>query len=115
MLGKIVLIYVLFAFAHLILRVWIVGTERKELPDEGKEISTWGKIIIALICIITCIVIIVVDGPEGTAMKWFWMLLIIIASGFQSFIDWKYLKSSKQYMVSLIALLIGVFLVYFIM
>ncbi|MEC0093150.1 DUF4181 domain-containing protein [Paenibacillus macquariensis] len=112
--GKIGLICILLAFSHLILRIWLVETERKELPDEGKEVSIWGKIIIALIGIITCIVIIIVDGSEGKAMKWFWMLFIITAMGFQSFIDWKYLKGSKEYIASLIVLIIGVTLVYFL-
>jgi hypothetical protein len=85
--GVIGLICIILAVSHLILRIWIVGTERIELTEEGREVGIWGKIILSFIGIITCIVIIVVEGSESIAMKRFWMLFIIIVVGFQSFID----------------------------
>ncbi|GIP22888.1 DUF4181 domain-containing protein [Paenibacillus sp. J22TS3] len=45
---------------------------------------------------------------EGNTLKWFFILFITIAYGFRSFIDWKYLRDSKEYMVSLIVLILGV-------
>lgn len=82
------------------------------MSEEGKDVSLWGKFILVCIGIIAYIVIVVIDGLESEAMKWFWMSFVVIALGFQSFIDWKYLKSSKQYIASLIVLVLGVTLVY---
>ncbi|MGZ9583706.1 DUF4181 domain-containing protein [Paenibacillus marinisediminis] len=113
-MGAIVFILIILTFSQILLRLWIVGTEKEEIAEEGKDISLWGKVILAVISLITFIVIIAVDSAEGKAIKWFWMILIIAANGFQSFIDWKYLKGSKQYMVSLIVLLIGVTMVYYL-
>ncbi|OPA75364.1 hypothetical protein BVG16_22520 [Paenibacillus selenitireducens] len=107
-------ICIILWFSHLILRIWIIGSEKEELTEEGKEVSFSGKIIFALIGIITVIVIIVTDNSQSDVMKWFWMLYIITALGFQSFIDWNYRKGSKQYVVSLIVLVLGVTLVYFL-
>ena len=111
--GKIGIICILLAFSFLVLRIWLVGTEKKELPEEGKKVDIWGKIILGLIGVITFFVFI--NGSEVNAMKWFWMLLIVAAMSFQSFIDWKYLKGSKQYIASIIVLVIGVTLVYFLL
>ncbi|WP_054027713.1 DUF4181 domain-containing protein [Bacillus sp. FJAT-28004] len=108
--GKIGLIAIFLVFTSLILRKWLVGAEKAELSDRGKKVRVWGSIIIALIAF----TIIILGDLEGNALKWFLMLLIITNAGFQSFIDWKYLKGSKEYIVSLIVLLIGVALVYFI-
>lgn len=47
-----------------------------------------------------------------TYMKWLWILYVIGLAGFQSFMEWKYLKNSKQYVTSLIILIICVFILY---
>ncbi|WML48551.1 DUF4181 domain-containing protein [Neobacillus sp. PS3-34] len=88
----------------------IVGPEREELTEDGKGVDLWGKVILSALGIITFIFI----NIENEAMKWFWILFVIAAFGFQSFVDWKYLKESKRYIVSLIVLIFGVTLVYFL-
>ncbi|MGZ9585849.1 DUF4181 domain-containing protein [Paenibacillus marinisediminis] len=108
-------ISIILALSDLILRKWIAGTKKVELPDEGKKVEKWGKIILATIGIITVIIFLDLDILDADAMKWFWMVVIITAFGFQSFIDWKYLKGSKLYIVSLINLILGVILVYFLL
>lgn len=115
MVATIAVISIILTFSHLILRKRIAGTEREELPAKGKKVDIWGKIILASIGIITATIFLNLDDLDGDAMKWFWMLIIIIVVGFQSFIDWKYLKGSKQYIVSLIVLILGVTLVYFLL
>lgn len=104
-------ISIILTLSHLILRKWIAGTERDELSEEGKKVDKWGKIILASISFITAIILLDLES----AMKWFWIVIIIAAVGFQSFIDWKYQKGSKQYIISLIVLIQGVTLVYFLL
>lgn len=108
---KIGLISVILAFTNLFLRKWLVGTGKQQLSEQGKRVSIWGTIIIALFAII---MIILLDDTEINIMKWLMMLLIIIAVGFQCFIDWKYLKGTKVWIVSLSLLIMGVTLVYFL-
>jgi hypothetical protein len=107
-MGAVVLLCVLLVAAHWILRILITGDEELQLPEDGQDANLIGKIILALIGVISSIIIILVDGVEGEMMKWFWMIFIFIALGFQAFIEWKYLKGSKRYLVSVIVCLIGV-------
>lgn len=108
MIGLLCLILV---FSHFILRLIIVGPEKKVLSEDGRLIDLWGKIILSALGII----IIFLNYDEIETLKWFWLLLIIVAFGFQSFVDWKYQKDSKQYIVSLIVLVMGVGLVNFLL
>ncbi|MBQ4898829.1 DUF4181 domain-containing protein [Paenibacillus sp. Marseille-P2973] len=109
----IIVICILLAFFHLILRICIVDKEQKELPEEGKELSIWSKLIFALIGIVAFIIILIADGSDGMAMKWFWMILVVVALGLQAFIDWKYIRASRQHIVSVIVLVLGVIMFYF--
>ncbi|KTD87374.1 DUF4181 domain-containing protein [Paenibacillus etheri] len=104
----------ILSFSYFILRIWIVGPDKEKLSDDGNELNIKGKLILGLVGLITAIVIMIADGVQGIVMKWFWIVLIIIALGFQSFIDWKFLKHTKQHIVSLIVLVEGVVLVYFL-
>lgn len=103
----------IIAFSGFFLRIWIVGPDKEKLSDDGNELNIKGKLILGLIGLITAIVIMIADGVQGMGMKWFWIVFIIISLGFQSFIDWKFLKHTKQHIVSLILLVEGVVLVYF--
>ncbi|WP_434481737.1 DUF4181 domain-containing protein [Paenibacillus glycanilyticus] len=44
-------------------------------------------------------------------MKWFWLSFFVAAKGFHAILEWKYLKGSRQYLISLILLAVGI--VYF--
>ncbi|WP_340003977.1 DUF4181 domain-containing protein [Paenibacillus sp. FSL K6-0276] len=105
---------IILSFSHLFLRIWIVGPDKEKLSDDGNELNMKGKLILVLVGLITGIIIMIADGAQGIVMKWFWIVIIIIALGFQSFIDWKFLKHTKQHIVSLIVLVLGVVLVYFL-
>lgn len=111
-MGAIVLLCVVLTSAHWILRILFTGDEEMELlaDEDGNDVALYGRIILSLMGIITFITIMVVDGVEGVIMKWFWIVFIAMALGFQAFIDWKYWKGSKRYIVSLCVLVIGVLL-----
>lgn len=114
MVGKLALIVIVLTVAHLALKIWIVGKEKEEMPEAGKNVGLWGKSAFAVLAISIYFVLIMTGRTEGELIKWFLMLLIIMAVGFQSFLEWKYLKGSKQYIVSLIVLILGVILVSFL-
>ncbi|WP_442599913.1 hypothetical protein [Neobacillus sp. D3-1R] len=59
--------------------------KEKNSLEEGKTVDLWGKVILSALGIITFIFI----NIESEAMKWFWIIFIIAALGFQSFVDLK--------------------------
>ncbi|MNK68985.1 hypothetical protein D3C87_883650 [compost metagenome] len=75
-----------------------------------------GKVILSLIAIACIVIMAVKDKLQGDTLKWVLIFIIIITIGFQAFVDWKYRKSSKeQYIASLIVLVIGVTLAFFLL
>ncbi|MFX3631512.1 MAG: hypothetical protein ACE3L7_33880 [Candidatus Pristimantibacillus sp.] len=103
------------ALLSLIIRKWIVGPDREELWGIGKTVDIWGKIILILMTIIIFFVIFQGNEPESDVIKWFSMIVMMVSTGFQIFIHWKYLESSKEYIVALIVLVVGVILIYFLL
>ncbi|MNV68862.1 hypothetical protein D3C71_1617360 [compost metagenome] len=110
------IIVIVLSISSYFLRKWIVGTvEQEELSRAGRKVDLWGKVLLSLI-VIACIVSMVVeDRLEGAALKWLFILTIIIATGFQAFIDWRYRKGSKEYLASLAILALGVTLAFVIL
>ncbi|USB33062.1 DUF4181 domain-containing protein [Paenibacillus sp. YPG26] len=107
-----VIIIIILSISQYLLRRWIVGAEAKdELPRAGKRVDLWGKVILLLIAMIWAVNLIVEDRLTDDIFKWFMIAIIVLATGFQAFVDWKYRKSSKEYIVSLIVLVMGVVLV----
>ncbi|MEJ8767213.1 MULTISPECIES: DUF4181 domain-containing protein [Oceanobacillus] len=45
-------------------------------------------------------------------MKGFFILYMIILIDFQAFLEWKYLKNSKQYITTVIILVLAVLFIY---
>lgn len=93
----------------------MIGNDHEELSDEGKQVNRWAKIILVSIAVISIFFIIKLEIFDSHAMKWFWMIALLTAVGSQSFIEWKYLKGSKQYLISLIVLLLGEILIYLLL
>lgn len=49
---------------------------------------------------------------EGSVMKWYFMRLLSSRAGFQAILEWKYLKESKQYVNSILFLILGIVVIY---
>ncbi|WP_431308893.1 DUF4181 domain-containing protein [Halalkalibacter flavus] len=45
-------------------------------------------------------------------MKWYWIIFLSLLFGFKSVLERKYLKNSKQYIVTLIILMLGITVIY---
>lgn len=113
--NSIVFICIILTFVHLMLRIMITGKIKEELPEDAKDFALYGRIILALIGIIIVIIFSVLDNIEGNVIKWFWIIFTTLALGFNSFIDWKYLKGSKRYIVSIVTLIFGILLINFLL
>ncbi|WP_258000291.1 DUF4181 domain-containing protein [Bacillus sp. Marseille-P3661] len=88
----------------------LLSVQKKKVSETpGKRFDQWGRGIILLLFLCTLPFFIMV---ETSFMKWYWILYLIVLLGFQSILEWKYLKNSKQYVVSLIILIIFVIILY---
>lgn len=95
---------IIICLANFIVGRLIVGKERRKIYEtDGKYIHIAGLIMIGIVGI--WILYDLLDNAQ--VMKWFWLLFLTLTVGFQSLMEWKFLKGSKEYIVSLIVLLIG--------
>ncbi|QUG41696.1 DUF4181 domain-containing protein [Psychrobacillus sp. INOP01] len=45
-------------------------------------------------------------------MKWYWIIYITLLLGFHSILEWKYLENSKQYVTTIIYIILSVIIMY---
>lgn len=88
----------------------LFGVEKKKISETpGKKIDRWGRGII--LAIFLCGLPFVIEA-EVYVIKWFWISYFIILMGFQLILEWKYLRTSNQYVATLIFLLVGLVIIY---
>ena len=104
----IVLIISIFIFEKAINK--LLGVEKKKISEtSGRNIDRRGRGIILVVFLCTLPFVITEDT---SFMKWYWILYFIVLLGFQSILEWKYLKNSKQHVTTLIFLLFIVIIMY---
>ena len=81
----------------------MAGCRKKEKISEtsGKNIDRWGRglILLTFLCTLPFAV-----EEDRNVIKWYWICFLIVSMGFQSFMEWKYLKNSKEYVITVITL-----------
>ena len=88
----------------------LVGVEKKKISEtSGKNVDRWGRGIILVIFLCTLPFVITKDT---NVIKWYWILYFVLILGFQSILEWKYFKNSKQYVTTLIFLMLGIIFFY---
>ena len=104
-----IIIIIISLFINKFLTKWL-GVEKKEKISEtsGKNIDRWGRGLILLIFL--CPLPYVIE-EDINVIKWY-MCFFIVSFGFQSFMEWKYLKTSKQYVITLTYLLFALVIMY---
>ena len=88
----------------------LLRIKKQKISDTpGKKIYSWGKVCILILFL--CSLPFVVNSENQYAFAGVIMLNIILNFLFDAFMEWKYLKNSKQYVVTLvyIAMLIVLF------
>ncbi|MGE8077681.1 DUF4181 domain-containing protein [Peribacillus loiseleuriae] len=116
-MGFLVLIIVPFIIVLIILAFLLekiinklLRVEKKKISEtSGKNVDRWGRGIILVIFLCTLPFVITKDT---NVMKWYWIFYFILLVGFQSILEWKYLKNSKQYVTTLIFLMLSVIIMY---
>jgi hypothetical protein len=100
---------ILFLQFEKLLRKWL-GVEKRNIAEtSGKNVERRGRGIILLIFLFTLPIVIT---EEGEGLKWYWIFYLMVSLGFQSFVEWKYLKDSKEYVITLIFLLLCIIIMY---
>ena len=89
----------------------LLRVEKKKISEtSGKNVDRWGRGLILVIFL--CTLPFVVAQDTTNVLKWYWILYITILLGLQAILEWKYLKNSKQYVATLIFILLSVTLMY---
>jgi hypothetical protein len=104
----IVLVILVFLLEKIINK--LLAVKKKKISEtSGKNVDRWGRGVILVIFLCTLPFVI----TKGTnVMKWYWILYLLLLLGFQSILEWKYLKNSKQYITTLIFLMLSVSIMY---
>ncbi len=106
------ILFIVFAIFFFLLEKIInklLGVEKKKVSEtSGKKVDRWGRGIILVIFL--CTIPFFTLNTDG--MKWYWIFYFIVLFGFQSILEWKYLKNSKQHVTTLIFLMLGVIIMY---
>lgn len=87
-----------------------LGIERGKISEtSGRNIDRWGRGIIVVIFL--SILWFVID-KDIDVMKWYLIIYFVVSFGFQSILEWKFLRFTKQYVTTLVFLLISVIIFY---
>lgn len=107
------LIIIIISFYFIFNKI-INRTDRRTLYDtDAEHINKWGNIIIGFIGG-TALLFINLKFPDSPWIKWFWIIFLIVILGFNFVLEWKYLKGSKKYIATLLTLLVGIVIFYFL-
>lgn len=110
---EVALIFVI-VITELIASRLIVGEVRAKVREtDGKNIQRWGGAMLCLIFISLFIYLSILNANDDV-IKLFWLCFVIIAFGFKAFLEWRFLKGYKEYMVSLTTLIVSVIFVIFL-
>ena len=104
-----ILLILILLLEKIINKLFGIKVKGKMSETSGKNIDRWGRVFIFVIVICTSPFVI---SKDANVMKWFWILYLILSFGFEAILEWKYLKNTKQYISSLIFLILGVIIIY---
>lgn len=98
-----VLLLLLFVLEKLVNK--FLKVEKKKISDTpGKKIDQWGRGIILVIFLSALWS--VVNHNSFLIKKLFWMSYLILLGGFEATLEYIYLKNSKQYMTTIIMVIV---------
>ena len=92
-------LFIVFYVLELLFRKWLKVEKEKITDPRGKKIDRWGRGIILVI--VLCFIPFMFSGT-GERILWFWMIYLTALNGFQAFLEWRYIKGSRLYLVTLL-------------
>ncbi|MCP3029008.1 DUF4181 domain-containing protein [Halobacillus sp. A5] len=89
----------------------ILRVEKVRISEtSGKNLDRWGRGIILLVFIIT--LWFVIDLNSDALIKYYLMAYLAIILGFQAIMEFTFIKDSKQYISTMIILLMSLIIMY---
>lgn len=105
----IILIILVFFLDEIINK--LLHVEKKKISETtGKKLNRWGRGIILFIFLFT--LPFVIFGDSTNFIKWYWIIYLTVLMGFQAFLEWKYLKNSKQYVTTIIFMILTAIIIF---
>lgn len=92
------------------LSYWLFKEKRAKLSEtDGEKTDKWVRIILSLIGITGYFFVAKLSvSVESIAVMSFWLFIIILINSVQSFMEWKYIKQTKQFIIPIILMVIGI-------
>ncbi|KAB2331445.1 DUF4181 domain-containing protein [Bacillus mesophilum] len=89
--------------------VKVFGIKRKSLSETaGKKIDQWGRGILLVAYLSVLLFVLEIDLD----IKWYLICFFMISFVFEMVMEWVYLKETKQYIITLVFLVISVPILY---
>ncbi|MFD2762374.1 DUF4181 domain-containing protein [Lentibacillus juripiscarius] len=116
MIPTFMLLTICLAILNFSLSRWLFGERRKKISEtDGEKHHRW----IIFLCVFISLAIMgtVIGLDNHFAVMWLLVCTLIVIYGIQSFMEWKYLKGSKQFLIPLMLMamsVIGVLAIFFI-
>ncbi len=90
-----------------------LGIKKEDVSETaGKRMDQWGRTIIMGLFLFSFIF--ALSKENDAILKWNWIFFLTALMGLQTILEWKYLKDSKQYLLTLISeiIIICIFVYY---
>ena len=88
----------------------LLGVKERQISETpGKNIERWGRGIIFVILLCTTPF---VNNHDSNEVRWYLGLYPVLFFGFQSILEWKYIKNSKQYLTTIIFLMFFLIIIF---
>lgn len=98
-----IIVFVIFMFFVGKITNKLLGVEKRQISETpGENVNRWGSRIILVILLCTTPF---VNMNDPNDVRWYLGLNSVLSLGFQAFLEWKYIKNSKQYVATIIFLL----------
>ncbi|MEK3796810.1 DUF4181 domain-containing protein [Peribacillus sp. FSL H8-0477] len=102
-------VFFLFFFLEKGLRKWL-GIHKVKISDTSyKKKDLTGRILIVVVLLCTYPYALT---KGANVLQWYFIFYSIVLFGVQTYLQWKYLKNSKEYILTLILLFLTVLVLY---
>lgn len=89
-----------------VLRKKIINPEADRMSEtNGKYVAMWGNITLIAISIL---IYITLDFTNLEMRKLFWLSSLVVLLFFNAFLEWKFIRESKEHIVTVITLILAV-------
>ncbi|WP_037289012.1 DUF4181 domain-containing protein [Saccharibacillus sacchari] len=91
--------------SYVLKRFLVKGVLQRIVHPVGRRIEVWGSIGLTVAGMVILFILYNTTGWEDIqAIIWFFAGYLSLQTGFRALLEWKYLKGSNQYLMSLIQL-----------